>query len=101
MISISRYVKYSRRQWDGLVKAWKLQIHAWNARNDFSIGDWESVPTGDDVTKDNDQDEEVKVEAEVEAEDDDFDELEEPTPKFDWCDEIEEEEEEIKRSRKT
>jgi len=21
---------YSRRQWDGLVKAWKLQIHQWN-----------------------------------------------------------------------
>ena len=23
-------VQYSRRQWDGLVKAWKLQIHQWN-----------------------------------------------------------------------
>ena len=44
-------MKYSRRQWDGLIKAWKLQIHAWNARNDFSIGEWESVTTGNDVTK--------------------------------------------------
>lgn len=26
-----KYVKYSRRQWDGLVKAWKLQIHAWDS----------------------------------------------------------------------
>jgi len=90
-------VKYSRRQWDGLVKAWKLQIHAWNSRNDFSIGDWESVPTGTDVTKDTNQSEEVKAE----AEDDDDDDLEEPTPKFDWCEEIEEEEEEMLKKRKT
>lgn len=27
----NKYKQYSRRQWDGLVKAWKLQIHAWNA----------------------------------------------------------------------
>ena len=60
MCSNYRYVTYSRRQWDGLIKAWKIQIHAWNARNDFSIGDWESVPTGNDVTKDNNQEEEVK-----------------------------------------
>lgn len=85
-------MKYSRRQWDGLVKAWKLQIHAWNARNDFSIGDWESVPTGTDVTKDTEPIEESKAEAD--DDNDDFDELEEPTPKFNWCDEIEEEEDE-------
>ena len=25
-----KYQKYSRRQWDGLVKAWKKQVHDWN-----------------------------------------------------------------------
>ena len=36
-------VQYSRRQWDGLIKAWKLQVHAWNADgklHDFSVGNW-------------------------------------------------------------
>ena len=33
--------------WDGLIKAWKLQMHAWNAK----IGESESVTTGNDVTK--------------------------------------------------
>ena len=82
-------MKYSRRQWDGLVKAWKLQVHAWNAKNDFSIGEWESVTTGTDVTKvdpENAKDDEV--------------EQQEPVAKFNWCDEIEEEEELLKR-RKT
>ena len=23
------YSLYSRRQWDGMIKAWKLQIHQW------------------------------------------------------------------------
>merc|ERR1712203_807160 len=30
-------VKYSRRQWDGLIKAWKLQIHNWNAKGDTDV----------------------------------------------------------------
>ena len=25
-----KYLKYSRRQWDGLVRAWKKQVHDWN-----------------------------------------------------------------------
>ena len=96
-----RYVKYSRRQWDGLIKAWKLQIHAWNARNDFSIGEWESVTTGNDVTKEEDEIKkedlnEVKEDGEDEEED-----LKEPVTKFNWCDEIEEEEEELLKRRKT
>ena len=36
-------IQYSRRQWDGLIKAWKLQVHAWNADgkfHDFSVGNW-------------------------------------------------------------
>ena len=77
-----------------MVKAWKLQIHAWNSRNDFSIGEWKNVPTGVDVTKDGEAPD-VKIEPEDEA-----DELAEPEPKFNWCDEIEEEEEMLKR-RKT
>lgn len=96
-----RYVKYSRRQWDGLIKAWKLQIHAWNARNDFSIGEWESVTTGNDVTKEED---EIKKEDLNEVEEDGEDEeedLKEPVTKFNWCDEIEEEEEELLKRRKT
>ena len=46
-----RYVKYSRRQWDGLIKAWKLQIHVWNAK----IGESESVTTTNDVAKEVDE----------------------------------------------
>lgn len=30
-------VKYSRRQWDGLIKAWKLRIHAWNANGESDV----------------------------------------------------------------
>ena len=89
-----RYVKYSRRQWDGLIKAWKLQIHAWNARNDFSIGEWESVTTGNDVTK------EVEEQSK-EVEENEDDDLKEPATKFNWCDEIDEEEEELLKRRKT
>lgn len=36
-------IQYSRRQWDGLIKAWKLQVHAWNADgkfHNFSVGNW-------------------------------------------------------------
>ena len=33
----NKYVKYSRRQWDGLIKAWKLQIHNWNAKEDTDV----------------------------------------------------------------
>lgn len=43
-----KHVKYSRRQWDGLIRAWKLQLHAWNAkggqhRHDFTIETWNNV----------------------------------------------------------
>jgi len=47
--------KYSRRQWDGLVKAWKLQVHGWNANTKESdktfpkVGKWENDER--DVTK--------------------------------------------------
>ena len=34
---LSRNLKYSRRQWDGLIKAWKLQIHSWNAEKDSDV----------------------------------------------------------------
>lgn len=39
-------IKYSRRQWDGLIKAWKLQIHAWNSKgdnyHDYTVGEFKS-----------------------------------------------------------
>ena len=30
----NKNVKYSRRQWDGLIKKWKIQIHSLNPEND-------------------------------------------------------------------
>ena len=42
-----RYSKFSRRQWDGLIKAWKLQIHAWNASSKESE---ETFPVVDEWT---------------------------------------------------
>ena len=30
MLSHLFFLLQSRRQWDGLIKAWKLQIHQWN-----------------------------------------------------------------------
>jgi len=46
-------VKYSRRQWDGLIKAWKLQIHSWNAKGDTDvfqkIDEWQNKEEDDPI----------------------------------------------------
>ena len=87
-----RYVKYSRRQWDGLIKAWKLQIHAWNAKGDdpnFSIGEWKA---DQDILKDDNEADSIPQAMEKNDND------EEPSS-FNWCEEVEEEEELLKRRK--
>merc|ERR1712018_762367 len=43
-------IKYSRRQWDGLIKAWKLQIHSWNQdKHSYPVEKWSDNDS--DVTK--------------------------------------------------
>jgi len=46
-------LKYSRRQWDGLIKAWKLQIHSWNAKGDTDvfqkIDEWQNKEEDDPI----------------------------------------------------
>jgi hypothetical protein len=50
---IHRNIKYSRRQWDGLIKAWKLQIHSWNAKGDTDvfqkIDEWKNKEEDDPI----------------------------------------------------
>ena len=50
---IHRNLKYSRRQWDGLIKAWKLQIHSWNAKGDTDvfqkIDEWQNKEEDDPI----------------------------------------------------
>ena len=37
-------IKYSRRQWDGLIKAWKLQIHSWNQdKHSYRVDNWDNA----------------------------------------------------------
>ena len=53
LLPVHRNVKYSRRQWDGLIKAWKLQIHSWNAKGDTDvfqkIDEWQNKEEDDPI----------------------------------------------------
>lgn len=91
----NKLVKYSRRQWDGLIKAWKLQIHAWNAKGtneeDFLVVDeW----------KEGDENESKPEEEEEEEDDLDSSKATARSFTFSWCDDVEEEEELQKRRKK-
>jgi len=71
----AKHRKYSRRQWDGMIKNWKQMIHAFAARYN-----------------ENDMDQEEKqtlVERYNENENDDMDQEEEGTSVMNWSEEVE------------
>merc|ERR1719367_1758967 len=86
-------LKYSRRQWDGLIKAWKLQIHSWNAEKDSDVfqgvDEWKNKDEDDpilgssrDVTQSNKQTKPSR------------------SFQFNWSEEVDDEEKEIQKRRK-
>ena len=89
-----RNVKYSRRQWDGLIKAWKLQIHNWNAKGDTDVfqgvDEWKSKD--DDPILGPRKEEEEKPLTKKETTSRSF--------TFNWSEEVSEDEKETKSRRK-
>lgn len=87
-------VKYSRRQWDGLIKAWKLQIHNWNAKGDTDVfqgvDEWKSKD--DDPILGPRKEEEEKPLTKKETTSRSF--------TFNWSEEVSEDEKETKSRRK-
>ena len=93
---ICRNVKYSRRQWDGLIKAWKLRIHAWNKDGDSdvfeTVDEWKPEDPILGVTEKGDSTK-TKLEKSTKNEESSF--------SFNWSDDVEEQEKkEILKRRK-
>merc|ERR1711874_963489 len=89
-------VKYSRRQWDGLIKSWKLRIHAWNANGESdvfeTVDEWKNqdpILGEEDPTKTKKENSSKKEESSTSF-------------SFNWSDEVEEQEKKdaIKKERK-
>ena len=89
-----RNVKYSRRQWDGLIKAWKLQIHNWNAKEETDVfqgvDEWKSKE--DDPILGPMKDEEEKSVTKKEASSRSF--------TFNWNEDVSDDEKDMKTRRK-
>jgi len=88
-------IKYSRRQWDGLIKAWKLRIHAWNANGESdvfeAVDEWKS----EDPILGSNKEDSVKTKEGTSIK------KEEPSFSFTWSDDVEEQEKkEILKRRK-
>jgi len=79
-------IKYSRRQWDGLIKAWKLRIHAWNANGESdvfeAVDEWKS----EDPILGSNKEDSVKTKEGTSIK------KEEPSFSFTWSDDVEEQE---------
>ena len=93
--SFCRNIKYSRRQWDGLIKAWKLRIHAWNANGESdvfeAVDEWKS----EDPILGSNKEDSVKTKEGTSIK------KEEPSFSFTWSDDVEEQEKkEILKRRK-
>jgi len=99
-------LKYSRRQWDGLIKAWKLQIHSWNAKGDTDvfqkIDEWQNKEEDDPIlggpskekysTKEMESTKKETVAAKSGELSRSF--------TFNWSEEVDEEEKELQKRRK-
>jgi len=90
-------IKYSRRQWDGLIKAWKLRIHAWNKDGDSdvfeTVDEWKPEDPILGVTEKGDSTK-TKLEKSTKNEESSF--------SFNWSDDVEEQEKKdaMRRERK-
>ena len=107
LLLIHRNVKYSRRQWDGLIKAWKLQIHSWNAKGDTDvfqkIDEWKNKEEDDPILGGPSK-EKYSTKKEIEST------KKETVPAksgelsrsftFNWSEEVDEEEKELQKRRK-
>ena len=111
---IHRNIKYSRRQWDGLIKAWKLQIHSWNAKGDTDvfqkIDEWQNKEEDDPILGGPSKEKyPTKKEKESTKKEVESTKKETVTAKsgelsrsftFNWSEEVDEEEKELQKRRK-
>jgi len=92
-------VKYSRRQWDGLIKSWKLRIHAWNANGESdvfeTVDEWKNQDPILGVTEEEEDSTKTKKENSIKKEESST------SFSFNWSDEVEEQEkkESLKRRK--
>jgi len=107
-------VKYSRRQWDGLIKAWKLQIHSWNAKGDTDvfqkIDEWKNKEEDDPILGGPSKEKySTKKESESTKKEEESTKKETVPAKsgelsrsftFNWSEEVDEEEKELQKRRK-